>query len=387
MSAKKQNKSNQSARKNRWASFFRGVLIFFTLLASLGLIVASYGGDIAPDKIRGICLMVMTFPLWAMFMIFMTVLDAIWCKKALVICLLTYIACGTALWEFSPLNIFTPDEDDYPSDRKFSVMTYNICNFSTRNGEYPNGQNPSISFILRENADIVCLQEAQGIHASAYGVKISSQQIDSLNKVYPYIYLYGHSQMLLSKYPAKLIPSGKKRPGSNEIAIFQLKVEGLPITLINVHLRSYGLTSDDKLFYREITELNTGEESIKEEMLNIKSQLLRKIQDAAELRAEEAERIGEYIRRFGGPNVILVGDFNDVPGCYTLRRMRDFEMRQVYEDVGFGPMITYFDNRFYFRIDHMLYRGNLEPLDMDRPSHDSSDHSPLIATFAIENKH
>ena len=385
MSTKKRHNSKHKNNNSggRLRSFFRGVLILFTLLASLGLIVASYGGDFSPEKYRGICLMVMLFPWWALFMIVMTVLDAVWCRKALIICVLTYVACATALWEFAPLNLFTPDENDYPSNKKFTVMTYNICNFTNRDSVYPDGQNPSISFILRENADVVCLQEADGIHAQDKDVKISPAQIDSLNKAYPYIYLYGYAQMLLSKYPAKLIPNGKKTLAGNEIAIFQLKVEGLPITLINVHLQSYGLTDDDKHFYREITELNPGEEGIKKDLMNVKSQLLRKIQYAAELRAEDAERLGEYIRRFGGPNVILVGDFNDVPGCYTLRRMRDFDMKQVYEEVGFGPMITYYDNRFYFRIDHMLYRGSLEPLNIKRSSHDSSDHSPLIATFGI----
>ncbi len=385
MSAKKktEKKKADKPRRSGWAwRMLRGLLLTLTVVASAGLIVASYGGDFHPAEFRGLCIMVMLFPVWAFAVVVLTVLDALWCRKALIVCVITYILCATALWEFSPLNLFTPDKEDYPANRQFKFITYNCCNLADRYDDYPDGTNPSVSFLLRENADVVCLQELMGIQAYKKSIKLPQSQVDSLYKAYPYIYLNGHSQMLLSKYPAKAIPTERKS-GQSEIAVFQLMVEGMPITLINTHLQSYGLTADDKQVYREMTQLSGSDSTLTGNLLNVKMQLLHKIQSATELRADDAERIGEFIHRFGGPNVIVAGDFNDVPCSYVLRRLKDFGMKQVYEEVGFGSRVSYYEDRFYFRIDHVLYRGKLKPLDIEFSDHDSSDHAPLIVTFAL----
>ncbi len=364
-------------------------MLFMTIFATVGLVFASFGGNIPPADIRGICLMVLSFPAWAILMIILTILNAIWHRKALIICIITLIACSSALWEFFPLNIFSPSESDYNDEQKFTMLTYNVCNYTANDSIYPNGENRTISYILRTDADIVNLQESEGIFVGMPYAKATSAQIDSLHSRYPYMLLYGRSQMVLSKYPVEAIPTGNDvRQRISEIAVFRVDVNGTPITLINTHLYPYRLTTDDKSLYQNITELNRADSTtLKDDLKGVRSQLLSKIQKAAENRAIDAERIGRYIKYFGGPNVIIAGDFNDVPGCYTLRRLKDFEMRDAYSDAGFGPMITYHANRFYFRIDHVLYRGCIKPLKMTRGDSKSSDHYPLLTTFAItENK-
>ena len=94
------NSIAETKRNSFWRNFARTILWLLTVTAALGLAAASYGGNIAPDSIKGICLMVLTFPAWLLLMIFVTVLDAFWCRKALVLCLFTYIACASAIWEF-----------------------------------------------------------------------------------------------------------------------------------------------------------------------------------------------------------------------------------------------------------------------------------------------
>ena len=83
--------------------------------------------------------------------------------------------------------------------------------------------------------------------------------------------------------------------------------------------------------------------------------------------------------------MIVCGDFNDTPGSYSYRTVRGDDMRDAYLDCAFGPAITYHDNRFYFKIDHVLYRGNLRAVDIERGRIDASDHYPLLATFVLSN--
>lgn len=371
-------------KHNGWLTLLRVILSLLTIVAALGTLAGAYGGDYSPSQYKGICLMVMTFPAWALALVVMTVLDALWCRKVLVVSLITFIACAPAMWSFCPLNIVGPSESKYANCPKFTLMSYNVCNFWDQDGQYPDGTNPTLSVIIKADPDIVCLQEAAGILPTDNDrVVIPKSQIDTLDKCYPYILLGSRSQMLLSKYPAKVLPTGHKEKGSNEIAAFRVTIDGKDFTIFNVHLRSYNLRPTDKELYRELTDINKPDTSLRESFSLIKSQLISKIQAAAEGRELDAEQLASYISGLGGPNVIVTGDFNDVPGCYTLRRMADFGLKEVYPEVGFGPMVTFNANRFYFRIDHTLYRGDLQPLAMRRPKVKSSDHYPIISTFAI----
>lgn len=365
-----------------WRNFVKTILWLMTIIAVLGLVAASYGGNIAPDAIKGICLMVMSFPAWLLLMIIVTVLDILWCRKALVLCLFTYIACASAIWEFSPLNITGPSMKKYSECPQFSFLTYNTANFNDMEGPLPADYNPTLSYILKFNADVVNLQEARVLSPNS-GLSISSRQIDSLHQAYPYVLHYGESQALLSKYPADCIHTGATNYPGNEIAVFRLNIEGTAVTLINVHLQSYGLTASDKELYKDITKLDDSDEGLKNTIKDVRHTLLSKIQKAAVQRKLDTERVCDYIERFGGPNVIVAGDFNDVPGCYALRRLADFKMREVYPKLGFGPMVTFNADRFYFRIDHVLYRGSLTPLRIRRGNSRLSDHYPLLVTFAI----
>lgn len=370
-------------RRRWWKTALKVILTLLTLVSAVGLIMASYGGDFRPSVYRGICIMVMLMPLWIIAFAVTTVTDALWNRRALVINLLAFIVSAPALWNFCPLNLFGPSESKFEHCPKFTLMSYNICNFQSQDSIYPDGLNPALSFLINNPVDIVCLQEAGGFVPLNNRTPMPHAQVDSLSRIYPYILMNGRTQMILSKYPVESIPTGYAKSKGNEIAVFRVEIEGLPITLFNVHLQSYNLRPTDKLLYEDITDLKKNNMSVRENVKDVKSQLLGKIQKAAEGRELDAERLGTYIARLGGPNVIVTGDFNDVPGCYTLRRLADYDMKEVYPEVGFGPMITYYANRFYFRIDHTLYRGALQPLKMTRPTPRNSDHYPIITTFAI----
>ena len=371
-----------------WRRIASVLLCIGTLVSAAGLVTACFGGNLSPAQYRGICLMVMTLPAWLILMVLFTILDLIWCRRILPLCLLVFIACAAGIWEFMPLNLRRPSLDKAAGYPQFTFLTYNITNFTDLTDKYPGDINPTISNILKINADVVNLQEAVVLTPSEK-IHLGQEQIDSLYHTYPYIIMYGRSQMLMSKYPAEAIHVGYNEKQRGEIAVFRLNIEGETVTLFDVHLKSYFLTQDDKELYRDVTNIKDVKNDIKDihsikgTMFDVKSQLLGKVQRAAEDRELDAIRLGHLIDRYGGPNVIVAGDFNDVPGCYTLRHLAEFNLRQVYSELGFGPMITFNRDRFYFRIDHVLYRGALMPLRMRRGSSLASDHYPLLVRFAL----
>lgn len=370
---------NRGARPQSpwWLRLVRAVMWILTAASCLSLFVTSYAGYLTPSSYRGACILVMVFPFALIAIGAVALLDLLLCRRALLLAVASVAGCIPAIWDYSPLNITSPRVGgDTPT---FTLLTYNVSNFTDLTGRYPGDVNPTISYILRTNADIVNIQEAKSIGVDPK-VHITAAQIDSLYRAYPYVVLSCYSQAVLSKYPVKVIDTGAPVRSGNEIAVFRINIEGEQVTLFDVHLQSYRLSKTDKDLYREITDLNKAE---RDKLGEVRTQLLSKIQAAAEGRERDVARLGRYINRYGGPNVIVAGDFNDVPGSYPLHYLSDFGLHEVYPKVGFGPMITFNSDRFYFRIDHVLYRGALKPLSMSRGRLRCSDHYPLLSRFAL----
>jgi len=80
---------------------------------------------------------------------------------------------------------------------------------------------------------------------------------------------------------------------------------------------------------------------------------------------------------FRGGGVIVCGDFNDSPLSYA-HRVIGKELDDAFVQSGNGFGISYNQNHFYFRIDHILLSKNLESYQctVDKTIK-SSDHYPI----------
>lgn len=381
-------------KKSGWRTVGKWVLWILTVMTLTGLLAACFGGNFNPASFKGSSLFILTLPVWLLLWFIVTALDALWCRKAMVFCILTFIVCANAIWDYFPLNLGGPSEKKYAECPKFTLLSYNVLSFKDHTEEYANGINQTLSYIIRTNADVVCLQEVEVTLTHPFKpYHITREQIDTISGMYPYRLLYGGFLAVLSKYPVEAIhtPPLSDDPrykwAAYPIGVFRLNIEGTPVTLFDVHLQSYGLSASDKALYKNITDgkeiAEAAEGSVRQTLREIKHQIYHKVQLSAVKRAREADTLCRYIEKFGGPNVIVSGDFNDVPGCYTIRQLEDHDLHQVYPKLGFGPMITFNADKFYFRIDHVMYRGNLVPLKMTRGSIKTSDHYPILTTFAI----
>ncbi|GFI66697.1 hypothetical protein IMSAG192_00218 [Muribaculaceae bacterium] len=205
-------------------------------------------------------------------------------------------------------------------------------------------------------------------------------QMDTINKIYPYSnFIPEGGEIIFSKYPFKIVPTPQPAWHTAHYSAYELDVDGHPLLVVNCHLQSIGLTPDDKALYRELTDKRI-ESPTRSELSKVKNSILSKLAVAFKLRAEQARHIRQFLEEHPG-NAILVGDFNDVQGNYAYRSICSAGMRDAYADSGFGPTITYIDNRFYFHIDQIFYRGDMRAVDIVRGDIKSSDHYPMTATF------
>ena len=363
--------------KSSIKKIFINIGIFFNFLIGLCLIASAYAGNISPDTIEIAGLINMSFPVWIILNISTFLIDLIFKRKLSFIPIASFLFCAGPLLNFSPLNILGYDMSSSEKRHSFTLLTYNVVEFFDQEGIYPDNTNRTISYILSTDADIVCMQECDYLSPLSL-THITPEQIDSLKQRYPYRKVETAGQSILSKYPFTPIDLGVSAEDRRDMAAYLIEIGNEIVTIYNLHLRSFGLDSDDKALYKDLTQLK-ADDNIKK----AKRQLVSKINDAAKIRAKQAQIIRAHIDKTGG-NIIVCGDFNDVPNCYAIHTISGDKMHDAYAENAFGPTITYNANRFYFRIDHVLYQGKFKAIDIERNNLKSSDHYALLTTFLWE---
>ncbi|WP_279111233.1 endonuclease/exonuclease/phosphatase family protein [Muribaculum intestinale] len=354
-------------------------ILAFDILVAAGLLLSAYGGAIDPNKSVWPQIFGMTFPAWIILMLVMVPVSfIIWRKSALLPTAALLIAMP-AILTISPLHIGGALSQSERA-HSFSVMTYNVYGFvdhefeSDDSGGKGAKESRSLQQIIDTQPDIVCMQEGYNPN---YRFKL---QMDTINKIYPYSnFIPEGGEIIFSKYPFKIVPTPQPAWHTAHYSAYELDVDGHPLLVVNCHLQSIGLTPDDKALYRELTDKRI-ESPTRSELSKVKNSILSKLAVAFKLRAEQARHIRQFLEEHPG-NAILVGDFNDVQGNYAYRCICSAGMRDAYADSGFGPTITYIDNRFYFHIDQIFYRGDMRAVDIVRGDIKSSDHYPMTATF------
>lgn len=372
---------------SRFRRFVTVMMTVITVMLGCALLASGYAGYIDPAGCRYAGFIVLSFSIWLYALIAVIIIDAFVSRRAVIAGTVFFIAALPVILDYSPLNISEPKPGE--GEREIKLLTYNVLGFYDQNKEYRGDINRTVSYIINSGADVVCLQEAFPIVRNV-SLHITDAQVDSIHNIYPYIYLSGWEQMILSKFPVKPVRTDFRCGGSGEfdLGVFRLNIDGCKITVFNVHLKSMDLTLADREVYEDFSRFKNNDniKEIKNNIKEVKQQVLGKVVAAGVARAADMPSLLKYIEHYGGPNAIVCGDFNDVAWSYSIRRLESAGFRQAYRHAAFGPMITYNSNNLFFRIDHILYRGRLEPVSVSRGRLKTSDHYPFEATFIIKKQ-
>jgi endonuclease/exonuclease/phosphatase family metal-dependent hydrolase len=284
-------------------------------------------------------------------------------RRYMLVSLVGMVACAGDIRTFCPINYPT----EVPEDA-IKVMSYNVMNFGG-NDTIPWEENEIVQYILRSQADIVCLQESGGI-----AEKRKKKVFDS---IYPYIPMEENKKLsvnILSKYPilsCEQIPYESKGNGSYA---YKILIGADTVLLINNHLESYKLNQKDKDDYKSIIQDPEDEEN--EERYD---SLIVKLKMANTVRAAQADSIVEYIRKTSCKYVICAGDFNAPSLSYTHYRLTRI-LNDAYTRSGNGVGFSYNRSGMYFRIDNILVSPNITPYQAKVDAFSKrSDHYPIIS--------
>ena len=360
------------------------ILLVINIIVAAATVIAAYGGIPDPTEHVIFALMSMMLPGILIAGLLTVVIDLFTRRWFALIQAVAWLVSMPSLLVYSPLNIgstkLTPEQEEH----SFTFLTYNVLHFWDFRGNVPGlERNATIDYILSTDADIVNLQEAESVKSWPLW-HITSEQISELTERYPYrVINVNNQQTVLSKFPFKFVDIPRPENCNVRMALFQLDIHGETVHLFNVHLESIGLSMADKDLYAKLFDkAPASEAALKREVREVKRQLIDKLSVAFGKRAEQARFIRHTIDSIGG-NFIVAGDFNDIQGCYAIRTIMGDDMRDAYAENAFGPTITYHGNRFYFRIDHVLYGGDLEAVDIERGNTPSSDHYPFLTKFVL----
>lgn len=371
---------------------WKSTMWIVNLLLAFFTIAAGYGGVVNPEISSIPAILAMTFPGWIFLIAMMIIVDWFACRRVIIMPLLSLMLTWGALANFSPINFSnSKSHDNAGTDSTFTFMSYNVFAFfnhpkitaskndnqQTQKEAKADAVNATASYILEKHPDLATFQEFPAFHPNKH-LHYTQLQVDSMLTLFPH-HVDVRGEAVCSRY--NLTPVQLRQPNGN-FAWYcgaMANIQGHQVLVVSVHLESIGLNDEDKELY---TELTKGEGRNK--MHKVKQQLLSKLSAAFKKRAQQAQLLREQIDSLGVENVIIAGDFNDIQGCYALRELCQDDFKNAFVEAGCGPTITYHANRFYFHIDHIVYRGKMKAIDYTRGRCPYSDHYPIMATFKWE---
>jgi len=346
---------------------FISVNILFLVL----LIGAAYSDFISPDKSLVMAYLGLGFPIFFTINIFYAIYWLItrdW--KLFFCCLFVFVVTWGPIRRYYPFHL----KQEVP-ENAIKVLTYNVMNFAWKphTAESPNR---IIEYIAKSDADIVCLQE----YMVAFSRKeLTSAAVTRALDMYPYRSVIEIKKnrnslsglALFSKYPIKRSRKINYDTQYNGSAIHELDVNGKKLVVVNNHLESFKLTAKDRSKYSSLIK------SFDSETLNeIRGTFQQKLGPAFLLRAKQARKVAEEIKKIETDYLIVCGDFNDTPLSYAHRVIQG-DLTDAFVASGRGMGSTYNQNLFLFRIDNILHSPNISSYNCTVERVKYSDHYPM----------
>lgn len=253
------------------------------------------------------------------------------------------------------------------------IISYNVKHFTNEvTANQKENADKIVAFLDKQNADIICLQEARLRKNSIFNLPNTVKNLESIDH-----YQYARSSttygsVTLTRYP--IVNMGEIRfDKSRNMTIYtDVRIGKDTLRIFNVHLQSY-MIDPNKYSIIESPGVN-DERDIKEVR-----EMGGKFKRAFQLRAEMVREIRKYIDKSPYP-VIVCGDFNDTPVSYSYQKLRK-GLKDAFVCSGRGIGQTYIGKLPSFRIDNIFHSGNYRSYNFQTLDFKMSDHLPITCTL------
>lgn len=361
---------------NEYKQYFVRLLAIINIVVGFGIVLSIASHNILPGNITWIQITGLIFPIMAIIALSLLVFFVIIKSKFRVISLLIVIISLTSFprnFQLTFFNQSTPDNSD------LKLVTYNVQRFGIDNNieKSPAIRDSIISFLIKENADIYCIQEYHSADNNLYEpLKNIRDNLNSITYYYESYFNPRYNQLsglaIFSCYQA--INKGKlKFTGSRTFGIYiDIIVNHDTIRLYNIHLASIKLEPADLDF---VTTTNPGKDNHSSTL-----EIYHKLANAYTLREKQINEIKKEIIASPYP-VLLCGDFNDSPNSWAYSEVNSI-LNDAFKSKGNGIGRTYNGPIPLLRIDYIFTESTYYIKGFHRPMISWSDHFPISAIIS-----
>lgn len=349
-----------------------------SLLVWVAMVACAWANHVSPLRSSVAPLMYMVFPCMLLLGLVCLMLALLWNSRLAFAGVIFQLCCLPQTLDFCPLHFNRQTVDTSVNTDNFSVLTYNAYYFNSYRGtEYDSlACVNTVLAILEADPDIVVMQESQPYDPFEMGrQRIDAPLAAQIRSLYPYRAFTHESMGIISKYPFEIVPLPNYNPTAEQSFILQhvvVEVGDSAVHVLNCHLQSLHFLPDELRLFSQPEMIEKSDRK-----------MLSKAALAFRKRARQAEMVRSIVDSIGDVNVVVCGDFNDVPDCWAMRTIAGNSLNDVYAASGLGPAITYRKHHLYFRIDQMLASRRLKPLGSKVVMMGESDHYPLFSLFTF----
>lgn len=368
-------KASASKKRLHWSL---QILLWINVLNGLFLILAYLNTHISPNTVPYISFLGLAYPI----LLFVNLgFIAIWLFfrwKYMAVSIVTLLIGWN---HFRHFYAFTFSQNELHQPLK--VMSFNVHVFDlyNLNGRLDN-RNAVLSFLLEEDADVLCFQEFYHQEGSS-DFSTKDTMISLLGTNY-YHERYTHEMTgeryfgvaTFSKYP--IIKKGEiafENDPNNFCIYSDVVVKEDTVRVFNGHLGSIRLQNDDYEFF--------GDENGPEYPVqnDAGQRILGRLKMAFEKRAMQAERVADEIKASPYP-VIFCVDLNDTPVSYCYRQFGKL-LDDAFVQSGNGIGQTYIGKVPSNRIDYIFYDPQWRSANFTTHQVNLSDHKPVSCEIEL----
>lgn len=350
------------------------VLLVLSVLAGLLLVLMGAADRLNPVEHPTIATLMLAYPVAIIINLVVLALCLFLKPRLALVTVVAFILSFIPVRNYCP---FYPMLD--PIDCQMQVVSLNVKSWGMWK------EDSSDCFIAEYlagcNADVVCLQEANT------GIERLNLIDEKMRAVYPYrdtayVGKPDNLEMIYSKHPILRHENIPYESKNNHSTAFYLSYNKDTLLVVNNHFESNCLGQSDRDAFDKIVTGDVESAYAKEKSHS----LFDKVRQATIKRAPQAEAVARYLDAHKQTPTILCGDFNDSPNSYAHYLIAQ-RLTDCYAHSGFGPGISYHEDHFYFRIDHIFCSEQFKPyrtvVDKNKTL---SDHYPIITWFNLDAK-
>lgn len=355
----------------------------FTALFAAVLILCAYAGKINPSGFFPapfLTLAYMPMLIVALLFLLVTLLCRRWLAALVIIA--AFVLTLPVFRLYVPLN--NPENAPaMPAEPSMllKVMTYNVLAFNYNEPKIGSSPSETMKLILDNDPDVVVLQEGTPGGVSWEQIPSVKPYVNEVKTRYPYCYFGVEGLNLMSKYPftaqsvgdvqyTRSVLGFNRNQAAYVARTFDLQLpSGKQLRLVDFRLQSYHLSFGKNRYVRISPD--------------VKPAPLERMRRSFGLRDDDARTLRQAIDK-SPANVIVCGDMNDVPSSHVYRVIRGEDLNDAWVEVGYGYAYTFNRHNLPYRIDNVLYRGDITAVAAQRLKGGSSDHYPLLVTFDID---